>query len=743
MPIDFYSFGTPCEPEDALCNQYAQRTSSTIELTPYFEIIEYRKHGDASVVIVDCLNSNVPSRNPYSVKNRERLALAFCRNKLPEVRALRKDFPVGLHQNSINEGEPVSLCLYEEPWSSTIRFWTPQNHLARILWWLEGFSKGTLHHESQALEPLYFSRGKRVVLPPNFTGTTDKDNPLTFFSSEKAILALWEKDAESFPNHVENEFIPLLTTLPPIRHSKIERLPATLGTLVGQLSNKDINYLELLKTRIKESVTHEGISVTDHQKVLLLICIQLLREEDGKPEEMQYIAFLTDETLGSLGDKLGALFTVDAKKYFIYESLSPDTEEHVEWKGIPIEPLDVRFAPDIKFARKASAVDANSADFNGTLLGVGSLGGTLAELWSKEGWGNWTYIDPDFVEPHNIARHVSKYFHIGLHKVDAVAHCTANNYYPNQRTSKSIPDSALNCKNPDVKHSLESADLIIDASTTLEVPRELAISDDPKRCASAFFTPSGFGAVLLIEDKNRQVRLDALEAQYYRAILNSDWGENHLDKHRGDLWAGCGCRDASAVIPTELVQLHSAVLGRQIRKARELEDGLIQVFHFRDETAEVTSSTLNPYDVVEFTVDKWTVVLDAGSVAKLIELRSAKLPVETGGILLGYIDHKSCRIYIVDVLGAPADSEETETSFIRGTEGLSKKLAEAKKRTAGIVTYIGEWHSHPEGCQTTPSGFDQTLLQYLTEQLATEGHPALMAIAGEKDISFILQSGVQ
>jgi len=291
---------------------------------------------------------------------------------------------------------------------------------------------------------------------------------------------------------------------------------------------------------------------------------------------------------------------------------------------------------------------------------------------------------------------VSKYFHIGLYKVDAVAHCTANKYYPNQRTSKSIPDSALNCENPDVQYSLKSADLIIDASTTLEVPRELAISDDPKRCTSAFFTPSGFGAVLLIEDKNRQVRLDALEAQYYRAILNSDWGENHLEKHRGDLWVGCGCRDASAVIPTELVQLHSAVLGRQIRKARELEDGLIQVFHFRDETSEITSSTLNPYAVVEFTVDKWTVVLDAGIVAKLIGLRSAKLPVETGGILLGYIDHKSCRIYIVDVLGAPADSVETETSFIRGTEGLSEILAEAKKRTAGIVTYLGEWHSHPE-----------------------------------------------
>jgi len=735
MPNDFYSFGTPCKSEDALCNQYVQCISLRIEASPYFEIIEYRKHDDASVVIVDCLNSNVPSRNPYNIKNRERLALVFRDSELPRVKALRKDFPIGIHQNDSEEGEPVCLCLYEEPWESVIRSWTPQSHLMRILWWLEKFAKGTLHHKSQVLEPLYFPRGMRLVLPPDFSGRIIQNKTLSLYLADKAYLALWTKNYEAFQKNEDPQFIPLVTLLPPIKHSKIERLPPTLGALEKSLSNRGCDWLPILIEQLRKIVPPNGLNPSDQRRMVLLLCASLKRNKETEPEQMQTIACLMNDTLCSLGEKLGILWKQKGKYY--NHGMPPDDNED-RWKRILIESLDVRMGMDIDYARKASAIDANSADFNGALLGVGSLGGTLAELWSKEGWGTWTYIDPDFVEPHNIVRHVSKYFHIGLNKADVVAKCTANNYYPGHKVSKSIPDSALNYKNPDVKYFLESADLIIDASTTLEVPRELAVNDELKRCASAFFTPNGFGAVLLMEDKNRGIRLDALEAQYYRAILNADWGKTHLEKHKRDLWAGCGCRDASAIISTELVQLHSAILGRQIRKVRELDDGLIQVFHFQDETSEITSYTLNPYIVVESVVDKWTVVLDKGINAKLFELRTAKLPLETGGIFLGYIDHKSCRIYIVDALGAPADSEETEIGFIRGIEGLLGILDEAKKRTAGIVTYLGEWHSHPKGCRTIPSGFDKKLLNDLKNQLAKDGHPALMAIVGDVDINFII-----
>lgn len=43
-----------------------------------------------------------------------------------------------------------------------------------------------------------------------------------------------------------------------------------------------------------------------------------------------------------------------------------------------------------------------------------------------------------------------------------------------------------------------------------------------------------------IEDSERGTRLTHLEAQYYRAILTNDWGEEHLSGHYGGLIVGGG-----------------------------------------------------------------------------------------------------------------------------------------------------------------------------------------------------------
>ncbi len=106
------------------------------------------------------------------------------------------------------------------------------------------------------------------------------------------------------------------------------------------------------------------------------------------------------------------------------------------------------------------------------------------------------------------------------------------------------------------------------------------------------------------------------------------------------------------------------------------------------------------------------------------------LPNETGGIILGYIDHKLNHIYIVDVLNAPADSEADLTGFTRGVQGLMATLDEVSQRTAGIVGYIGEWHSHPEFTSAYPSSLDRALIKELADALELDGHPALMIIVG-------------
>ena len=52
-------------------------------------------------------------------------------------------------------------------------------------------------------------------------------------------------------------------------------------------------------------------------------------------------------------------------------------------------------------------------------------------------------------------------------------------------------------------------------------------------------------------------------------------------------------------------------------------------------------------------------------------------------------------------------------------------------RTANIIGYVGEWHSHPPEASTKPSHDDFNLLTYLAQELNNDGFPALMLIVGE------------
>jgi hypothetical protein len=58
------------------------------------------------------------------------------------------------------------------------------------------------------------------------------------------------------------------------------------------------------------------------------------------------------------------------------------------------------------------------------------------------------------------------------------------------------------------------------------------------RAVSAFMSPDGNSAVLLAEDSASSIRLLSLEGQYYRAIINNDWGKSHLNGHLGTYWSG-------------------------------------------------------------------------------------------------------------------------------------------------------------------------------------------------------------
>jgi integrative and conjugative element protein (TIGR02256 family) len=128
----------------------------------------------------------------------------------------------------------------------------------------------------------------------------------------------------------------------------------------------------------------------------------------------------------------------------------------------------------------------------------------------------------------------------------------------------------------------------------------------------------------------------------------------------------------------------------------------------------------------------WVIYTYPQFMARIFALRESKLPSETGGVLIGSYDFQRKIIYVVDTIASPPDSIEKLTSYIRGSDGLKDKIDAIRKKTGGILEYIGEWHSHPNDYDPSPSQCDRRLFEYMKKDMQINSLPTLMLIAGSR-----------
>jgi hypothetical protein len=99
--------------------------------------------------------------------------------------------------------------------------------------------------------------------------------------------------------------------------------------------------------------------------------------------------------------------------------------------------------------------------------------------------------------------------------------------------------------------------------------------------------------------------------------------------------------------------------------------------------------------------------------------------------MVGLVDRDHRQICVVCILPAPPDSREWPVGFIRGHQGLSDRVKAISRQTMGNLVYVGEWHSHPEGCSVSPSGRDWNAIEICSLFMQAEGIPCFMLIAGD------------
>lgn len=688
------------------------------------------------VVLVEVTCDGVPSHNRPGIEYRERLALVVGEDpkRQVEVLALRKSFPILMHQNNGSRNGPASLCLYFEPAESIARTWTAQKFLRRIQWWLEESAKERLHAADQPLDHLFFASNYELVLPWNFNELCSQGARLLIEAQQTRP----DGGQTFFVRHTKDRnagIAPLQVTLSPVVHGFVERDPTTLGELSDILHARGAELLGPLRQAIKNAVTEKGVAKGQHEPYLVIILhIPICREAGLDPERTVRRAFLSVSGAYALGQQVGALTLHEGRYYSEVDSPLFPNNPGDAWRNMEISAVSVLQAPNRSSARAQSAI----ADVGpkGLLLGAGALGSSLMDLFVRAGWGTWAVADKDHLKPHNVVRHMAMADQVGVSKAMAVAQL-AHAAMCGAQAVRPIVADACDTTNAELLNAVQEAELVIDATTTLEYPRLASTRDSNPRHATVFLTPSGNGAVMLLEDRSRSKRLRTLEAQYYRKIIQSPWGRTHLSGNLQTYWTGASCRDISVALGFSKVVAHAATLAEQLMSMHQGDVAASRIWERDPDTGTVTTYAFAPDDEIEVELDGMSVYFDTGLDAQLNQYRQQALPNETGGVLLGYYDFNVNSIVIVEALPAPADSVGRPGSFERGTEGLMAQVMDANNRTAGIVGYIGEWHSHPPGHSANPSRDDIVQLAQLAVGMKSDGLPALQLIVGEDGIRIL------
>lgn len=689
-------------------------------------------------LVVDVTCDQVPSRSSNGILYRERLLLEIDVNEkqLIHVLALRKNFPILLHQNQTRTGSPAQLCLYFDSPENIFRSWTPQNFLKRIIWWLEKSSRGELHASDQPVEGLFFYSKYELVLSFNFKELQDANTAFTFIigperEDKGMTIFAWPLGSPKLTNNDKRVSVVELA-LPPIVHSQVEQSPYNMGDLVNLFQSKDINLIDLLKTKL--AVPEGGVDITaDHNMTVFVITVPIKREQDTDPERVSHYAFFSPIGSLTLGISMGFLMRHE-NKVFNDAMGTVDVSEEASWRSQRIDNMTVLHFNSAETSRLKSGI-INSGP-TGIIVGVGALGGVLLDIWTRSGWGIWTVIDDDHLKPHNLVRHIGVATDVGLPKVDvAVQHV----YSITLGATKVTGVNADGCdfSNQSLLDAHKLSNLVVDASTTINYPRLASKRDDVSRHISVFITPNGNSSVLLAEDQERKIRLRTLEAQYYRALINQELGQHNLHDSGGSFISGSSCRDISFVMPYSKIMNHATTLSEQVITASETTKAAIRVWNRNNTDGNVNSYHIVPEPEICMSIDDFDIYIDEGLVKKIKRHRAQGLPNETGGILLGYYDFNVKTIVIVDILSAPVDSIASPTSFERGTKGTQQQVHEIARKTADMVGYIGEWHSHPAGHSAKPSKDDYYQVVFLSLGMAEDGFPAISLIVGENDLQVL------
>jgi integrative and conjugative element protein (TIGR02256 family) len=375
------------------------------------------------------------------------------------------------------------------------------------------------------------------------------------------------------------------------------------------------------------------------------------------------------------------------------------------------------------------------------LIGLGALGGRVAELLAQAGVSRFLLCDMDRLSVGNVVRHIGGLHEFGASKVHVVANriLEINPYaeFAGQLFRSASASAQV------LADFLERADLVV--STTADesveaVINQVAVLGRKPVIYGRAVRRGSMGRAFLVRPGRDACK--ACLAEYARRSREgetgpADWIDIAEDEDEPVLHE-CG----RPVIPASAVDLASiaALVARVTLDVLEGSAGeknhWIWTRKAAPETDQRLSAALGTFIgnipasagcPVCREPDVAAVVVPPGLWQELLALAEASPNVETGGTLVGYVDDR--RAIITRVIGPGPQSVRSAVRFERDVEYTQAELERAACELGNNGAYVGEWHTHLVA-DPQPSGLDIESLTGISQSPNYLTRCPVMLIAG-------------
>ncbi|CAM3470096.1 Mov34/MPN/PAD-1 family protein [Arcobacter aquimarinus] len=589
--------------------------------------------------------------------------------------------------------------------------------------------------------PIIFLRDDFPKVFPHINPTKEKVNPCIYEGSNDELLQqpnfffeLLDQIASWLDKAVTNDLIDLEQGWEPMRtdfNNGIISFPVTFieeAIRSGRTINSiGINYSFLKNDFIQARI--EALDISKFDKINHSFLIPLVLTEASSnffPNDIftynDFIKFTKKISLKNVYDIIGEYAKHLKKISLLFITILIKRPVHLIGTDSDIEILN--FAIEVKYDKIKRNIKANSKSytlasieppskelltkFSGInkknninknmkliQLGCGSLGSKIITHIARTGLtDDITLIDNDLFNAHNHARHTLTGISNGL-KSELLYEALLE-----------MGLSRVNSIGEDIKECLniiKDDSILIDATADFSIRNFLIKKEIKSEVIHVVLHNLSTYGLVLIESKNRAVRLDDLLSYFYLLCYREKKFFNIIKTDKTEYqMVGQGCGSLTTITTDAEISYFSAPMSMQIQN--ELENGL------SEDTGKLNIGNLNSNLNLEWDKFKikaplilfdksfgYEVRINSDVVEKILKNSTQYSPNETGGVLIGNISLVNKVISIVDLIDPPEDSKRTKVYFELGTTGLQEKVLDYEKKTNGLLTYIGTWHSHPMG----------------------------------------------